>query len=66
MAAAKPITAKDLLILQVLDGVCMQQVKYPLTRRMDAAYVEAVAAREGAFAVLTNGEHAGLRGVPRA
>ena len=57
--------AEDLLIVQDLDGVCMQLVKDPLTRRMDAAYVEAVAAMDGAFAVLTNGEHEGRRGVNR-
>ena len=27
--------AEDLLIVQDLDGVCMQLVKDPLTRRMD-------------------------------
>ena len=57
--------AEDLLIVQDLDGVCMQLVKDPLTRRMDATYVEAVAAMDGAFAVLTNGEHEGRRGVNR-
>jgi glucosylglycerol 3-phosphatase len=56
---------EGLLIVQDLDGVCMQLVKDPLTRRMDAAYVEAVAAMDGAFAVLTNGEHEGRRGVNR-
>ena len=34
----------DLLIVQDLDGVCMQLVKDPLTRRMDPDYVAAVAA----------------------
>ena len=57
--------ADDLLIVQDLDGVCMQLVKDPLTRCMDAAYVEAVAALDGSFAVLTNGEHEGRRGVNR-
>ena len=57
--------ADDLLIVQDLDGVCMQLVKDPLTRRMEAPYVEAVAAMDGAFAVLTNGEHEGRRGVNR-
>ena len=55
----------DLLIVQDLDGVCMQLVKDPLTRRMDPNYVAAVAAMDGAFAVLTNGEHEGRRGVNR-
>ena len=58
-------SSDDLLIVQDLDGVCMQLVKDPLTRRMDAAYVDAVAAMDGAFAVLTNGEHEGRRGVNR-
>ena len=57
--------AEDLLIVQDLDGVCMQLVKDPLTRRMDPAYVDAVAALDGQFAVLTNGEHEGRRGVNR-
>ena len=57
--------AEDLLIVQDLDGVCMQLVKDPLTRCMDPAYVDAVAAMDGAFAVLTNGEHEGRRGVNR-
>ena len=30
--------AEDLLIVQDLDGVCMQLVKDPLTRRMDPSY----------------------------
>ena len=57
--------AEDLLIVQDLDGVCMQLVKDPLTRRMDPSYVDAVAALDGQFAVLTNGEHEGRRGVNR-
>ena len=57
--------AEDLLIVQDLDGVCMQLVKDPLTRRMDPSYVDAVAAMDGQFAVLTNGEHEGRRGVNR-
>ena len=55
----------DLLIVQDLDGVCMQLVKDPLTRRMDRNYVEAAALLEGAFVVLTNGEHERRRGVNR-
>ena len=55
----------DLLIVQDLDGVCMDLVKDPLTRRIDADYVHAVAALQGSFAVLTNGEHEGRRGVNR-
>ena len=38
----------DLLIVQDLDGVCMQLVKDPLTRRMDRSYVEAAALLKGA------------------
>lgn len=55
----------DLLIVQDLDGVCMQLVKDPLTRRMDRSYVEAAALLKGAFVVLTNGEHERRRGVNR-
>ena len=58
-------SADDLLIVQDLDGVCMQLVKDPLTRSIDPSYVRSVAAMEGAFAVLTNGEHEGRRGVNR-
>ena len=57
--------AEDLLIVQDLDGVCMQLVKDPLTRRIDPSYVDAVLALDGQFAVLTNGEHEGRRGVNR-
>ena len=59
------MAADDLLIVQDLDGVCMQLVNDPLTRRMDPDYVTAVAAMDGQFAVLTNGEHEGRRGVNR-
>lgn len=58
-------SADDLLIVQDLDGVCMQLVKDPLTRSISPTYVRSVAAMEGAFAVLTNGEHEGRRGVNR-
>ena len=57
--------ADDLLIVQDLDGVCMQLVRDPLTRRLESRYVEAAARLEGAFTVLTNGEHGGRRGVNR-
>ena len=43
----------DLLIVQDLDGVCMQLVRDPLTRKLDARYVESVARLQGAFVVLT-------------
>lgn len=55
----------NLLIVQDLDGVCMDLVKDPLTRRIDPDYVHAVAQMHGHFAVLTNGEHEGTRGVNR-
>ncbi|GCE65886.1 glucosylglycerol 3-phosphatase [cyanobiont of Ornithocercus magnificus] len=55
----------NLLIVQDLDGVCMQLVKNPLTRRMDARYVLAAAKLEGELCVLTNGEHEGQRGINR-
>ncbi|WP_353292674.1 glucosylglycerol 3-phosphatase [Synechococcus sp. M16CYN] len=56
---------KDLLIVQDLDGVCMQLVQDPLNRRIDASYVTAAAQFGDSFAVLTNGEHEGRRGVNR-
>jgi glucosylglycerol 3-phosphatase len=56
---------EDLLIVQDLDGVCMQLVNDPLTRQMDPAYVMAVGQLGDTFAVLTNGEHEGRRGVNR-
>ena len=59
------VNAEDLLIVQDLDGVCMQLVKDPLTRRLDPAYVRAAAKLQGSFVVLTNGEHEGRRGVNR-
>ena len=58
-------SVEDLLIVQDLDGVCMQLVKDPLTRRMDPGYVNAAADLRGSFVVLTNGEHEGRRGVNR-
>ena len=59
------VDSDDLLIVQDLDGVCMQLVRDPLTRRLDRSYVESAARLQGAFAVLTNGEHEGHRGVNR-
>ena len=55
----------NLLIVQDLDGVCMPLVKDPLTRSLRADYVQAVAAMQNQFSVLTNGEHEGRRGVNR-
>ncbi|WP_036485984.1 glucosylglycerol 3-phosphatase [Myxosarcina sp. GI1] len=56
---------ENILIIQDLDGVCMGLVKDPLTRVVDARYLEATTAFEGHFFVLTNGEHIGKRGVNR-
>ena len=53
----------DWLMVQDLDGVCMPLVLDPLTRVMPAPYIQAAARLQGRFCVLTNGEHAGLRGV---
>ena len=53
----------DWLMVQDLDGVCMPLVLDPLTRVMPAPYIRAAAKLQGRFCVLTNGEHAGLRGV---
>ena len=55
--------ADNLLIIQDLDGVCMPLVRDPLTRRLDPAYLAATRTFDGHFFVLTNGEHAGSRGV---
>jgi glucosylglycerol 3-phosphatase len=55
----------DLLLVQDLDGVCMQLVRNPLTRRMDAGYVDAAAQLRDSFVVHTNGEHEAQRGVNR-
>ena len=54
---------ENLLIIQDLDGVCMQLVKDPLTRVIDLDYVNAIQAFHNHFFVLTNGEHIGSRGV---
>ncbi|EDY39630.1 glucosylglycerol 3-phosphatase [Cyanobium sp. PCC 7001] len=55
----------ELLIVQDLDGVCMELVHDPRHRRLDPAYLRASRRLEGQFAVLTNGEHEGSRGVNR-
>ena len=57
--------AEDLLIVQDLDGVCMDLVHDPRRRNLDPLYVEAASRLDGRFAVLTNGEHEGSRGVNR-
>ncbi|MFM9101744.1 MAG: glucosylglycerol 3-phosphatase, partial [Cyanobium sp.] len=55
----------DLLLVQDLDGVCMELVRDPLQRRLDPRYVRHARRLECRFCVLTNGEHAGYRGVNR-
>jgi glucosylglycerol 3-phosphatase len=56
-------TTENLLLIQDLDGVCMELVKDPLDRKIDLAYVQATASFDRHFYVLTNGEHIGKRGV---
>ncbi|MGB3571719.1 MAG: glucosylglycerol 3-phosphatase, partial [Phormidesmis sp.] len=58
-------TTKNLLIVQDLDGVCMDLVNDPLTRRIAPGYVQASQGFGDHFYVLTNGEHIGRRGVNR-
>ena len=58
------LAASDtLLIIQDLDGVCMGLVRDPLTRQLERRYIDAARRLDGAFYVLTNGEHIGRRGV---
>ncbi len=59
------LNEKEFLIVQDLDGVCIPLVKDPLKRKINISYVEAARKLEGEFAVLTNGEHEGKRGVNR-
>ncbi|WP_312231081.1 glucosylglycerol 3-phosphatase [Pseudomonas sp.] len=54
---------ENLLIIQDLDGVCMDLVRDPLSRTLEPAYLQAALALDGHFQVLTNGEHIGSRGV---
>jgi len=58
-------TSGDLLLVQDLDGVCMELVRDPLERRLEPSYVLNARRLDGRFSVLTNGEHAGYRGVNR-
>jgi len=55
----------SLLVVQDLDGVCMDLVLDPLTRRLEGSYVRHARRLDGCFSVLTNGEHEGRRGVNR-
>ncbi len=59
------INKTNILIVQDLDGVCIPLVKNPLTRTIDSDYVNSVHLLGNEFAVLTNGEHEGKRGVNR-
>ncbi|MEL6161135.1 MAG: glucosylglycerol 3-phosphatase [Cyanobacteria bacterium J06623_5] len=54
---------ENLLIIQDLDGVCMELVNDPLTRTISPDYLAAAARLDGHFYVLTNGEHVGRRGL---
>lgn len=54
---------ENVLLIQDLDGVCMELVKDPLNRTINPDYVQATKAFAGHFYVLTNGEHIGKRGV---
>ncbi|WP_071518546.1 glucosylglycerol 3-phosphatase [Geitlerinema sp. PCC 9228] len=54
---------ENLLLIQDLDGVCMELVRDPLQRTIDCDYVKATTAFDNHFFVLTNGEHVGKRGV---
>ena len=57
------VERENILIIQDLDGVCMGLVKDPLTRVIEAKYLEAAKSFGEHFFVLTNGEHIGQRGV---
>lgn len=57
------IERDNVLIIQDLDGVCMDLVKDPLTRVIETKYLEAAKSLGKHFYVLTNGEHIGQRGV---
>ncbi len=58
-------TVERLLVIQDLDGVCMDLVHDPLTREIELSYLHAARLLDGEFFVLTNGEHIGSRGVNR-
>ena len=59
------LNAENFLIIQDVDGVCIPLVKDPLTRKLDLSYIESASLLKEEFAVLTNGEHAGYRGLNR-
>ena len=56
---------ENLLLIQDIDGVCIPLVKNPLDRVIDPSYILAASKFKDEFAVLTNGEHEGKRGVNR-
>ncbi len=56
---------RNLLVIQDLDGVCMELVNDPLDRIIDLNYLQATQIFAQHFYVLTNGEHIGKRGVNR-
>lgn len=57
------LESERLLIIQDLDGVCMELVNDPLCRQLSLDYLKAAQLLAGEFFVLTNGEHIGSRGV---
>ncbi len=57
------VATNNFLIVQDIDGVCIPLVKDPLKRKIDITYVESASKFNHEFAVLTNGEHEGLRGL---
>ena len=59
------ISSKGFLIVQDIDGVCIPLVKDPLNRKLEISYIDSASKLHDEFAVLTNGEHGGPRGVNR-
>ena len=59
------LNSENILFIQDLDGVCIQLVKDPMTRKLDKNYIYAVKKFNQEFFVLTCGEHEGIRGVNR-
>ena len=61
----KILENENILLIQDLDGVCIQLVKDPMTRKLDKDYILAAKLFKNEFSVLTCGEHEGERGVNR-
>ncbi len=59
------INSKNILFIQDIDGVCIELVKDPMTRKLESKFIFAVKNLEKEFFVLTCGEHEGPRGVNR-